>query len=315
MDGTVAIEETLAWEARRRPAAAAASGLAAVLIIGSFVVAGAVFADAPRPGVLDALGAAAAPGPVADAQSPRIPLWQLYSDDGTSILASSGLQALGYLLMGLALTFLTFAARARMETMSKVALYAPIVGAVLSALGVLGSTLGLLSGVAEFLDGARTVDASGDVRGGSLVTTAGLVGLAGGAALALGFGLVALNGMRTGLLTRFMGVLGILAAVLTFIPIGSPVPVVQCIWLLALALIFLGRWPSGTPPAWQTGRAEPWPTQQELREQREAARTGGGPDLKKKRSPAPVAVPAGGAERSANSQHPSSRKKKRKRRS
>ncbi len=60
--------------------------------------------------------------------------------------------------------------------------------------------------------------------------------------------------MRVGLLTRFMGVLGIITGVLQILPFGGPLPVVQCFWMLMLSILFLGRWPSGNPPAWRTGR-------------------------------------------------------------
>ncbi len=80
--------------------------------------------------------------------------------------------------------------------------------------------------------------------------------------------LVALQAMRVGLLTRFMGYLGIFTGVLVLFPIGSPVPVVQGFWLLALAYLFSGRWPNGVPPSWRSGRAEKWPSSAELREQR-----------------------------------------------
>ena len=64
--------------------------------------------------------------------------------------------------------------------------------------------------------------------------------------------------MRVGLLTRFLGYLGIIAGVLTIIPL-VPIPIVEAYWLLALAYLLSGRWPSGVPPAWSSGRAEPWP--------------------------------------------------------
>jgi hypothetical protein len=52
---------------------------------------------------------------------------------------------------------------------------------------------------------------------------------------------------------------------------------VQAFWLLSLGVLFLGIWPGpGVPPAWRTGKAEPWPSQAELAEQRRAARGGGG---------------------------------------
>jgi hypothetical protein len=55
---------------------------------------------------------------------------------------------------------------------------------------------------------------------------------------------------------------------------------VQVYWLGALAALLLGRLPSGVPPAWERGEAVPWPSTQELREQRirdAEARRGGAP--------------------------------------
>ena len=86
------------------------------------------------------------------------------------------------------------------------------------------------------------------------------IALAGQLAFAFSFVIVSLNAMQAGLLSRFMGVLGIIVGVLFVIPLGSPLPVVQCFWLLALAPLFLGRWPNGNPPAWAAARpavAEP----------------------------------------------------------
>jgi hypothetical protein len=79
--------------------------------------------------------------------------------------------------------------------------------------------------------------------------------------VAVGYVMVSLSAMRVGLLTKFLGYLGIIAGVLTIIPL-VPIPIVEAYWLLALAYLFSGRWPSGVPPAWSSGRAEPWPRAQ-----------------------------------------------------
>ena len=71
--------------------------------------------------------------------------------------------------------------------------------------------------------------------------------------------LICLNAMRAGLLTRFMGVLGIITGALLVFPLGSPLPIVQCFWLFMLGMLFLGFWPGGAPPAWASGEAMPWP--------------------------------------------------------
>jgi hypothetical protein len=146
-----------------------------------------------------------------------------------------------------------------------------------------------------------------------------VIGQLGALLLAIGFVMTSLNAMRVGLLTRFMGYLGIFTGVLVLFPIGSPVPVVQGFWLLALAYLLSGRWPTGLPPAWSSGRAERWPSSQELREQRMAARGQTADGARRSRSskperapkqtePEPVASPSQARTRASTS------KRKRKRR-
>jgi hypothetical protein len=83
---------------------------------------------------------------------------------------------------------------------------------------------------------------------------------------------------------------------------------VQTFWLGGLALLFAGRRPGGDPPAWRTGRAEPWPTAQQLAEQRKAqaeAKAGGAAAPAAPAEPEPVTAGA----------HSAASKRKRKRRS
>jgi hypothetical protein len=127
-----------------------------------------------------------------------------------------------------------------------------------------------------------------------------------------------------GLLTRFMGILGVIVgvAVAPILPIDQQ-GIIRVFWLAALGLLFLGRWPSGTPKAWVTGEAEPWPTQQQLRERREAARaerderapSSGGRSSTPKTPPPAAPSPRRPDPAAAGSDHSASKKKKRKRRS
>jgi hypothetical protein len=119
--------------------------------------------------------------------------------------------------------------------------------------------------------------------------------------LCLAFALVvlSLNSMRAGLLTRFMGVLGIICGVALVLLPQNPIVV---FWLLALAVLFAHRWPQGMPPAWVTGEAVPWPSAAEVAERRAQAR-GEAP-----RRAEPVSEPGPPAP------HPVSKKRKRKRR-
>jgi hypothetical protein len=63
--------------------------------------------------------------------------------------------------------------------------------------------------------------------------------------------------MRLGLLTRFMGVLGIALGPALVLGFGL---YVLPVWLIGLGVLFAGYWPRGLPPAWSTGRAVPWPS-------------------------------------------------------
>lgn len=103
----------------------------------------------------------------------------------------------------------------------------------------------------------------------------GGIGLAGGLAVAISTVLVSMNAMRTGLLSRFMGVLGVIVGVLFVLPLLPGVPVVQVFWVAALAALFLGYWPGGRGPAWDSGEAEPWPS---AAQERLAAREAGAPE-------------------------------------
>src|SRR5882757_11483075 len=79
-----------------------------------------------------------------------------------------------------------------------------------------------------------------------------------------------MNAMRVGLLTKFMGYLGMIAAGASLLLIGSaPALLIEVFWLLAVGYLLAGRWPNGDPVAWKTGQAEPWPTAAEVREQRQ----------------------------------------------
>ncbi len=79
-----------------------------------------------------------------------------------------------------------------------------------------------------------------------------------GGRLGLAFALIycCLHAMRTGLLSRFWGSLGMAlgaAALLLLVQF-------TLIWFLYFGLLVAGWLPGGRPPAWAEGRAIPWPT-------------------------------------------------------
>jgi hypothetical protein len=100
-------------------------------------------------------------------------------------------------------------------------------------------------------DKAENAIADAEARGIS-------TGLGLGGRLGLAFALLysCLWGMRTGLLTRFWGSLGMamgVAALLLLIQFTF-------VWFLYFGLLVAGWLPGGRPPAWAAGEAVPWPT-------------------------------------------------------
>jgi hypothetical protein len=280
-------EEQLAWEARQRPRAGIAAIAGGVLALAATIVQTTTLSKAPTAAFLRSLQSAVREGPIGGAASQRTPVLQYYVDHQTPLIASAAAQALGYLAIAWAVTFLAAAVRARRQEFPRFAVYFGLVGAVLQAVAAVLVTAGTLAAFNKFLDGRHTVDAARNIGSGSLLITGQVIQLAGSLALAGGFILTSLNAMRVGLLSRFMGVVGIAVGALVVIQLGPLAPVIQAFWLLTLGFMLLGFTRAGLPPAWRTGRAEPWPAPPPR-----APRGGGrvapaGPDP----SPAPVPRP------------------------
>jgi hypothetical protein len=83
--------------------------------------------------------------------------------------------------------------------------------------------------------------------------------------LAAGMIMVTLNGLRTGLLPRWMGILGMFTGVLIILPTAPELDVVPAFWMVMIGILFVGKWPNGEPPAWAAGEARPWPSRARMR--------------------------------------------------
>ena len=299
-------EAQLAWEARQRPRAGIAAILAGVLMIAGYLWVGVAFRDGPRSGFLESLGQAEQPGPIGSELSLRTPAFRFYEDNAATVIGSSLVRALALIAFAWALTFLAVATRARRPELPRPVVYIGLFGAVLLAVASVLGGVRTVTGVASFLDGSVTVDASREIGDDSLLITADIINQLGPLALAAGLFLISLNAMRVGLLTRFLGILGIISGVLTVAPQLMPLPVVQSFWLISIGLLMLGTTRGGAPPAWSTGNAEPWPSQREVAEQKRA------------RSAPARDQPSGNGDGDGQSyptrSHPSSKKRKRKRR-
>jgi hypothetical protein len=90
----------------------------------------------------------------------------------------------------------------------------------------------------------------------SLTPVATIVSLAGGLLFAIGLFYTCLWAMRTGLLSRFWGSLGMALGIAVLIGFV----IFAIVWFFYLGLLYLGFLPGGKPPAWEEGEAVPWET-------------------------------------------------------
>jgi hypothetical protein len=260
-------EETVAWESDQRRWAVPAAAIAGILPLIAAVLISIGFKNAP---------------------SNRIGLLLYFNDHAGALFTGSALLAIGALGLGLALFFLYRAVKAREpeqgRKLPRITPYALGLGAVLYALtGTLVSAtsppLGIVAqaitsdraGIFATHDGQTWQQASDLFKISALnIVTFGQILCS--LLLVASVVLISLGAIRTGLLTKFMGYVGVFVGALLLIPIFSTVPIVQSFWLVALAVLFSGRWPSGMPEAWQTGEAKPWPSMQQMREQAATAK-------------------------------------------
>ena len=308
------------WEARQGPRAAIAAGIGAFFVIVSGVASATLFKDAPVTGFADSLARAGHAGGVGSLPSLRTPYYVFYDDRATPVLLTAIGRGLGFVAIAFMLTYLGSAVRNRAPAFRGLWIYLALAGGLLGAIATVMFTVGTSVEISNFLSGPRTVDRANDIGRSSLLVAAQLIGIPGTqaiglASLALGLGwvVICLNAMRIGLLTRFMGVLGVICGALIVLPILSPLPVVQTFWLGAMAALLAGRWPNGVPPAWASGEAVPWPSQAKVREGRrgQVQRGRGGRSEPEPERARPVTT----APRTQRPHAAASKKKKRKRRS
>jgi len=268
-------EETLADEQRRRlPAAVAAIGAAILSLVGS-IVAIAGDSEFPAVHVLSALGERLASNPPEPGLKARQVLYlndHLFQQAGPlQQIGAAVITAVTVAAMAFALAYLYRATYARRPEVGRATIFVIVAGGVLVALPGIASGTALALEARSFADSSQqTAEAAREVFRSPVVISGVYLKEFGGLLLGLGFVLLSLKAMSVGLLTRFMGVLGIIVGVISILPLGRSLPFVQMLWLIALGMLFLHKWAGsqGLPPAWSSGEARPWPSQQELREAR-----------------------------------------------
>jgi hypothetical protein len=180
-------------------------------------------------------------------------------------LAGRILHAVGTALLAVVFLYLYRAARARRPQTPDVVRVLAIAGPLGVAVTLLATHVTLAGVADEFARSGRTpAEAEALLREArpAVLSTLGFV-----ASFTLGAAtiLVSVNAMRAGLLSRFLGVLGVAVGALGALQLSTGPPIIQSFWLGAVGLLLLDRWPGGRGPAWDTGHATPWPSAAELR--------------------------------------------------
>lgn len=242
-------EQQLEWEARwGRPAAAAAVG-GILLPIAGGIYQSAQLADA-----------------VKKKQSSADYLRTLHANHEVFVV-SSVFQALGIALLAGVLLYLFRVVRFRRPQLPQAAAITSVLGPLFLSIAGILLVLDRIDHADAFVaSGAQTAKRADDLLPKESGVTLG-AGL--GGAVALAFSLVSINvgAIRSGVLSKFLGVIGAILGALFLIgqvlPFLAPL-ILQLFWLGAMAVLFLDRWPGGRGPAWASGEPEPWPSAAEV---------------------------------------------------
>lgn len=272
--------EQLEWERRVGRYAAYAAFVATLLPIAGNILLGSALGD------------------VAEGESGLV----AFEREPGGVLGAAGLQALGTLLLALPLFYLYRATRYRRPEVPFAALLLSLLAPLVVAVAAVAYQLALIDAARELVaSGPRTDDRAEDLIRDGAAGPLEYVLYVTRALLATAFILVSLQAIRAGLLSRFMGYLGVIVGVLFVL--GGP-SFILFFWMPALGLLFLNRWPGGRGPAWETGEPIPWPSAAEQREalerqrgEQEGERNGGDPVAERQPASGDPDTPRAGAPR------------------
>lgn len=189
--------------------------------------------------------------------------FEVFESTSSEVLAAQLLQAIGLLLFAPPLLFLFQAAMNRSPTVRRALMGLTVIGPAAFALALILFYFAYDSATSGFFDSAPS---SGDLDqlAEDTLTEEGTynayLGLQLAAAISLVVAVVytSLQAMRAGLLTRFLGTLGMALGIgfLLFGPLG---PLALGLYVVTISMLIAGWWRGPRPPAWETGEAVPWP--------------------------------------------------------
>jgi hypothetical protein len=240
----VSRERTLEWQERwALPAALCAFG-AAAFFVASLVIG----SSGGVPGGSDA------------------DILRAYNEDEGTRFISALLSGVGMMLLSGVLVYLFRAAALRSPGVRRGLIGVVAIGPIFLGIGGILQHFALAGAADDFLNsgggaGVPVGEYAEDViRDQALLGPSTGLFFAGLIALAVGVIYTSLWAMRVGLVTRFLGTFGMALGAAAVLFLLQPFMVIGLmLWGVWLGLIYLGKVPSGPPPAWEAGEAVPWP--------------------------------------------------------
>jgi hypothetical protein len=257
----------LTFEAYRRGRLAVPAFAGGVLYLIGGVISSSALKGLPTVGALQGIAPALA-GQANPSVSPRAPEVKFISHKAFPLLTGSFVTAIALTALTFVLIFLLDSTTFRRPQTWAAARPLVLVGGLGLAVFSLAHQIASSIETHNFAVGHDfTTDAvNRALTTGAVNVLTGYVDLLLGLAFVVAMIVVMINSMRVGLVTRWMGIAGILAGILIFLPIGgATLEVVPAFWMAAMGLLYAGRWPNGDLPAWTSGEARPWPSQAEAR--------------------------------------------------
>jgi hypothetical protein len=202
-----------------------------------------------------------------------------YDSRATIDTFASAVDLVGLLALAILLFWLHRSAQARAPQLRALTRWAASSGAVLAGVMGLVYTVIFIQKAHQFVTtGDQSWPEADNLFKSALWVYPQLILELGNLLLAVGAILVSLNVMRVGLVPRIVGYAGVIAGALFIFGVPLLTPIIQGFWLASTAVVLARRWPSGDPPAWESGVAVPWPQtqRQQAQEQRSRQRGGGG---------------------------------------
>jgi len=288
------IRQQVATEAEHRNRLAVPAFAGGVMYLLSSIIVASTLSGAPTVGLLEGLGPALS-GVANPAVSPRVAEVKFISHRAFPLIAGSTLAAVSIGVLTLILLMLLDATRFRRPQTFPAARPLVLGGGIAFAVVSLGHQVVTAIQTHNFAVGHDFSDHAVEqvLTSGTANVVIEYIDLLAGLALAAGMIAVMVNVLRVGLLPRWMGMVGILSAVLIFLPIGgAEFEIVPAFWLVMMGVLCGGRWPNGAPPAWAAGEARPWPSRASMQ-----AAKGGAPQPALATEVAPAPAGSGGSSR------------------